>query len=277
MTYLSIVQSAQAGNKRLLFHLVARIYQVDCLHATYSNFYKVQTCCSPYDRPQLALRHVLRSFMSLFVPCFCALPKCCVKFLLLFLFTFTEFTCPQLNSFLTFFTIFRCTPQTFQKVEHKLGFYFEVEVQYDIHSICLELAQLKNHKGRQIPEKDGKVGSKKHPPIYWNFEISWKLRPLHTIIKPYSAMVGGRRGYFRQNRTWMCLPELKMWLSLNQFFAQLPTHQYTWFSIEKHPILPKLGAFWAPSLMKTNRSLYQILQKAPPKRQAHAYTQTMSI
>ena len=51
------------------------------------------------------------------------------------------------------------------------------------------------------------------------------------------------------------------------------------FSIEKHPILQKLGAFlqfsaqntlnfliWAPpSLMKTHRSLYQISRKSTPK------------
>ena len=51
------------------------------------------------------------------------------------------------------------------------------------------------------------------------------------------------------------------------------------FSIEKHPILPKLGAFyhnllkihpifsiWAPSsLMKTPWSVYQILRKSTPK------------
>ena len=149
MTYLSIVQSAQAGNKRLLFHLVARIYQVDCLHTTYSNFHKVQTCCSPYDRPQLAVRHVLWSFLSLFVPHFCTLPKCCAKFLLLSLFTFTAFTCSLLNSFLTFFTIFRSI-SNISKAEHKLS-YFEVEVQYEKHSNCLQLlAMVQGSQSGQI-------------------------------------------------------------------------------------------------------------------------------
>ena len=66
--------------------------------------------------------------------------------------------------FLTFFTIFGCTPQTFQKAEHKLGFYFEVEVQSDIHSICLELALFKNHeKVNKFLKKHGNVGSKNIP------------------------------------------------------------------------------------------------------------------
>ena len=33
----------------------------------------------------------------------------------------------------------------------------------------------------------------------------------------------------------------KIWFSLYNFFTKLPTHQYT---IEKHPILPKLSAFY---------------------------------
>ena len=40
-------------------------------------------------------------------------------------------------------------------------------------------------------------------------------------------------GHFCQNHTWMCLPPcriLKIWLSLYQFFAQLPTHQYSIFN-----------------------------------------------
>ena len=57
------------------------------------------------------------------------------------------------------------------------------------------------------------------------------------------------------------------------------------FSIEKHPILPKLGAFynnlfkihpiyviWAlSSLMKIHQSLYQISQKVPQKAGTYLY------
>ena len=65
---------------------------------------------------------------------------------------------------------------------------------------------------------------------------------------------------------------------------RVPTHQNPIFDIEKHPILPKLGTFnnnllsvhpvyviWALSLlMKTHRSLCQILQKGTPKGK-HVY------
>ena len=61
---------------------------------------------------------------------------------------------------------------------------------------------------------------------------------------------------------------------LYQFFAQLPTHQYTIFDRKAHSS-PKFGAFydnllkihqiyaiWAPlSVMKTHRSLYHISKK----------------
>ena len=77
----------------------------------------------------------------------------------------------------------------------------------------------------------------------------------------------------------------KIWLSLYQFFALFPTHQYTIFE-RKAPNLTKLGGFynnlpqihsiyviWAPSsVMKTPRSLYQILRKSAPKgRHIHVY------
>ena len=47
-------------------------------------------------------------------------------------------------------------------------------------------------------------------------------------------------GYSHENRTWMCLP------NLYQFFAQLGVYPPISipFSIEKDPILPKLGAFY---------------------------------
>ena len=90
-------------------------------------------------------------------------------------------------------------------------------------------------------------------------------------------------GVFHQNRTWMCLPDLRnLTISIPIFFAKFPTHQYTIFE-RKAPNLIKLGAFynnlpkihpiyviWVPlSLMKTPRSLYQISRKKCPKRQAH--------
>ena len=76
----------------------------------------------------------------------------------------------------------------------------------------------------------------------------------------------------------------KIWLSLYQFFAKFPTHQYTIFE-RKAPdlIWIKLGAFynnlpqihpiyviWAPpSLMKTPPIAIPNFAKKCPKRQAH--------
>ena len=67
----------------------------------------------------------------------------------------------------------------------------------------------------------------------------------------------------------------KIRLSLHQFFAHLPTHQYTFFDRKVCSHLVFLQKFaqntlnfwiWAPSfLMKTHRSLYQISRKSTPK------------
>ena len=80
----------------------------------------------------------------------------------------------------------------------------------------------------------------------------------------------------------------KTWLSLYHFFAQLPTHQYTIFD-RKHPILPKLGAFYN-NLLKIH-PIFEfgllLLWRKPPDRytkfgekapqKAGTFTYTMSM
>ena len=58
---------------------------------------------------------------------------------------------------------------------------------------------------------------------------------------------GPRGGFFHQftkNCTWMCLPDLENLtsLSLYQFFAKFPTHEYTIFE-SKAPNLDQIGCF----------------------------------
>ena len=97
-------------------------------------------------------------------------------------------------------------------------------------------------------------------------------------------------GYFHQNRTWMCLPDLEnlYFLSTN-FLPNIPPISLP-FSKEKLPILTKLDAFynnfpkihpiyviWAPSsLLKTPRSLYQISRKSAPKGR-HIYVYHVNV
>ena len=80
----------------------------------------------------------------------------------------------------------------------------------------------------------------------------------HIVFKP------GGGGYFHQNRTWMCLPDVENLTFSIPTFCLIPHPSVYHFSQEKHPILTKLGAFyndlakihpiyviWAPSsLMK---------------------------
>ena len=94
-------------------------------------------------------------------------------------------------------------------------------------------------------------------------------------------------GGVHQNRTWMCLPDLENLYT--NFLPNFPPISIP-FSKEKHPIWIKLGAFynnlpkihpiyviWAPSsLMKTPRSLYQILRKSAPKGR-HIYVYYVNV
>ena len=94
-------------------------------------------------------------------------------------------------------------------------------------------------------------------------------------------------GFFHQNRTWMCLPDLENLYT--NFLPNFPPISIP-FSKEKHPIWIKLGAFynnlpeihpiyaiWAPSsLMKTPRSLYQISRKSAPKGR-HIYVYHVNV
>ena len=100
----------------------------------------------------------------------------------------------------------------------------------------------------------------------------------------------GGGGFFHQNHTWMCLPDLKnLTISIPIFLPNFPPISIP-FSEEKHPIWIKLGAFynnlpkihpiyviWAPSsLMKTPRSLYQISRKGAPKSR-HIYVYHVNV
>ena len=111
---------------------------------------------------------------------------------------------------------------------------------------------------------------------------------LCEVLLRKQAHVWARTVYFRQNCMWMCLPTLKIWLSLYQFFCTNPTHHYT--ILERiPPNFAQIGCFcynllkihpiyviWTPSsLMKNHRSLYQISQNSIPKK-AGTYTYTMS-
>ena len=98
--------------------------------------------------------------------------------------------------------------------------------------------------------------------------------------------------YFHQNRTWMCLPDLEKFDFLfpifKNFFTQPPISIPS--LIERHPILPKLSAFYnnllkvhqiyvilaTQSLMKTHWWLYQISWKKAPQK-ADTCTNSMSM
>ena len=107
-----------------------------------------------------------------------------------------------------------------------------------------------------------------------------------TIIFRYVLTPGG--GYFHQNRTWMCLPDLEnLTFSIYQFLPNFPPISIP-FSKEKHPLLTKLGAFynnlpkihpiyviWAPSSLVNPHRYTKFREKAPQK--AGTYTFTMSM
>ena len=108
------------------------------------------------------------------------------------------------------------------------------------------------------------------PQHHWNSSLSLATHP------------GGGGSFTKIVRGCACRTS-KIWLSLYQFFAKFPTHQYTIFE-------SKLGAFynnlpkihpiyviWAPSsLMKTPRSLYQISRKGAPKGR-HIYVYHVNV
>ena len=92
-------------------------------------------------------------------------------------------------------------------------------------------------------------------------------------------------GYFHQNRTWSCLPDLEnLTFSIPIFLPNFSPISIP-FSKEKHPILTKLGVFynnlpkiqpiyviWAPSsLMKTPRHYTKFREKAPQKAGTYTY------
>ena len=82
----------------------------------------------------------------------------------------------------------------------------------------------------------------------------------------------------------------KIWLSLYQFFAKFPTHQYTIFE-KKAPNLDQIGCFLQQFAQNTpnlcNLGSFVSDENPPiaipnfakkcPKRQAHIYTYTMSM
>ena len=67
---------------------------------------------------------------------------------------------------------------------------------------------------------------------------------MHSIIKLlFEPIVIPGGGFFHQNRTWMCLPDLEnLTISIYQFFAKFPTHQYTIFE-RKTPNFDQIGYF----------------------------------
>ena len=97
-------------------------------------------------------------------------------------------------------------------------------------------------------------------------------------------------GYFRQNCTWMCLPDLDNLTLSIQIFRPISHPSVYHFQTKKHPILPKFCAFynnmlkihpiyviWAPSsLMKTHQLLYQISKKCAPKGR-HIYVYHVNV
>ena len=88
-----------------------------------------------------------------------------------------------------------------------------------------------------------------------------------------------QRGYFHQNRTWMCLPDLENLTFSIPIFCSISNPSVYHFLKEEHPILTKLGAFynnlpqihpiyviWAPSsLMKNPDCNTKFREKAPQK------------
>ena len=86
-------------------------------------------------------------------------------------------------------------------------------------------------------------------------------------------------GYFHQNFTWLCVPNLKNLTLTNYPLNGIPV------SIERHSILPKLDSFCNnllkihpifSSLIITHRSLYQISRKSTPKGR-HIYVYQVNV
>ena len=104
-------------------------------------------------------------------------------------------------------------------------------------------------------------------------------------MTPWTSMILGRGGRgLLSSKSYLDVPARpgKSDFSLYQFFAHVPTHQYTIFE-RKYPILTKLGAFYnnlpkihlvykilVPlSLMKNLPITIPNFTKKHPKRQAH--------
>ena len=75
------------------------------------------------------------------------------------------------------------------------------------------------------------------------------------LVSPLTSMIL-EGGYFHQNRTWMCLPDLENLTFSIPIFCLISTHQYTIFE-RKYPILTKLGAFYN-NLLKIHPVLYNL-------------------
>ena len=82
-------------------------------------------------------------------------------------------------------------------------------------------------------------------------------------------------GYSHQNRTWMCLPDLKNLTFFIPFFFLLtfPTHQYTIFEKKNTPNLCNLGSFVSDE--KPRGCYTKFPEKAP--QNVGTYTFTMSM
>ena len=119
-------------------------------------------------------------------------------------------------------------------------------------------------------------------------KLRHKLQNLRLLWFSYSP--GGGGSFTKIVRGCACRTS-KIWLSLYQFFAKFPTHQYRPTIFErKAPNLDQIGCFynnlpkihpiyviWAPSfLMKTPRSLYQISRKSAPKGR-HIYVYHVNV